>query len=173
MAMITSPMPMATPFGWCCGLVLCLVLLCSLRVAPPYAPAPIPMTVMPICTVERKPLGSSMSRSAAAAPREPRLTMRFRRERRDATTARYDMAKTPFNKMSKKIMNISQKNFDDLLLLAGRGPGGRRAIVHTRVSAAACAAATRAGGAMTMPKQVYPAMQSDKPACVLLHVNHL
>src|SRR3569832_800154 len=173
MAMISSPKPMASPYGWSSGKVLSQAPHCSPRVAPPYAPAPIPMTVMPISTVERKPLGSSMRRSAAAAPREPQKTMRLRRERRDETTASYDMAKTPFNKMSKKIMNISHKNIDDLLFLVGRGPGGRRAIVHTRVSAAACAAATRAGGAMTMPKQVYPAMQSDKPACVLLHVNHL
>src|SRR3569833_1109439 len=66
MAMITSPMPMASPYGWSSGKVLSQAPHCSPRVAPPYAPAPIPMTVMPICTVERKPLGSSMSRSAAA-----------------------------------------------------------------------------------------------------------
>src|SRR3569833_1382906 len=72
MAMITSPMPMASPYGWSSGKVLSQAPHCSPRVAPPYAPAPIPMTVMSICTVERKPLGSSMSRSAAAARREYR-----------------------------------------------------------------------------------------------------
>src|SRR3569832_1798705 len=116
MAMITSPMPMASPYGWSSGKVLSQAPHCSPRVAPPYAPAPIPMTVMPICTVERKPLGSSMSRSAAAAPRKPQLTMRFRRERRDETTASSDMAKTPNNKKNKKKKKISQKNIDDLLL---------------------------------------------------------
>src|SRR3569623_185070 len=72
MAMITSPMPMASPYGWISGKVMSQAPHCSPRVAPPYAPAPMPKTVMPICTVERKPLGSSMSRSAAAAPRDYR-----------------------------------------------------------------------------------------------------
>ena len=65
-----------------------------------------PMRVMPICTVERKPVGSSVSFSARAAPRLPDLAMVSSRARRAETMASSDMAKKPLSTTSTSTMTM-------------------------------------------------------------------
>ncbi len=67
-----------------------------------------PMRVMPICTVERKPVGSSASFSARAAPRLPDLAMVSRRARRAETMASSDMAKKPLSTTRTKTNSADQ-----------------------------------------------------------------
>ena len=67
----------------------------------------IPISVMPICTVERKRPGSEVSSSAATAPLLP-LRARFsRRGFRAETTAISDMAKTPLIAINARMIKTS------------------------------------------------------------------
>src|SRR5262245_31030395 len=82
--------------------------ICLETVAPLKAPARMPISVMPICTVERKRSGASASSRAARAPAS--LSARCcNRAFRDDTTAISDMAKTPLaisNRMMKIISTV-------------------------------------------------------------------
>jgi hypothetical protein len=78
-----------------------------------------PMSVIPICTVERKPVGSSASRIARSAPGFPAFAISSSRARRAETMASSDMAKKPLSTTSTKTMTIDQTM--RLLAPAGRG----------------------------------------------------
>ena len=80
----------------------------SERVAPLKAPAKMPISVMPIWTVERNPVGSSPRRMARSAPRLPALAMVSSRARRADTVASSDMAKKPFSTISTRTITIDQ-----------------------------------------------------------------
>ena len=67
-----------------------------------------PMRVMPTCTVERKPVGSSASFSARAAPRLPALAMVSSRARRAETVASSDMAKKPLSTTSTSTITMER-----------------------------------------------------------------
>ena len=78
----------------------------SERVAPEKAPAKMPIRVMPICTVERKLVGSSARRMARAAPRLPARAITSSRARRAETMASSDMAKKPLTTTSTSTIRI-------------------------------------------------------------------
>ena len=77
-------------------------------VAPPNAPAKMPTSVMPICTVERKRLGASASSSATFARPLPWSARRRNRAFFEDTTAISAIAKTPFAISNRKMMAISR-----------------------------------------------------------------
>ena len=67
------------------------------RLAPEKAPATMLISVMPVCTVERKRPGSSVRARAMAAPRLPRSAAPRRRAGRDEMIASSDIANRPFS----------------------------------------------------------------------------
>ena len=73
-------------------------------VAPPKAPAKMPTSVIPTCTVERKRLGVLARESAVPAPLLPASAIWRRRARRAETTANSAMAKTPLRRISSRTM---------------------------------------------------------------------
>ena len=62
---------------------------------------------MPICTVDRKRLGSAASASARLAPLRPSWARALRRDRRDETTASSESAKSPLRAMRTSTTAIS------------------------------------------------------------------
>ena len=74
--------------------------------ASPKIPFRIPIDVIPICTVDKKLVGSSASLSAVLAPLSPSAACLAKRALRAVTMAISDIAKTPFN----TIRPISIKN---------------------------------------------------------------
>ena len=77
------------------------------RVAPPNVPARMPTMVMPICTVERKRVGSSARVNAMRAGVDPSSASFFNRARREETTEISAMANTPLASRSRKMIRIS------------------------------------------------------------------
>ena len=65
--------------------------------------------MIPICTVDRKRLGSAASCSAAFAPADPDLAIARSRASRDETIASSLIAKTPFNPISATIRTMSNQ----------------------------------------------------------------
>ena len=70
-------------------------------------PFSMPVEVMPTCTVDRKRVGWSINRKAAAAPWSPDSAIAARRALRLEASAISDMAKTPFSTVSSAISRIS------------------------------------------------------------------
>ena len=64
---------------------------------------------MPICTVDRKRLGSAASSSAALAPADPDLAIAFNRASRDETIASSLIANTPLSAISARIRTMSNQ----------------------------------------------------------------
>ncbi len=79
----------------------------SASAVAPYAPAMIPISVMPTCTVERKAEGSSCSFRATLAPRSPLSARICRRFRREETIASSESANTPLRAISARSMTRS------------------------------------------------------------------
>ena len=79
----------------------------ALKAASPMMPFSTPMEVMPTCTVDRKRVGWSISRSAAAAPLSPASASAASRALRLDASAISDMANTPFSTVSSAISRIS------------------------------------------------------------------
>ena len=77
-------------------------------VAPDTVPARMPTSVMPICTLDRNRLGSSISLSAARAPLLPRFDRSFNRALREDTTASSDMDNTPLISVSRSTKRSSK-----------------------------------------------------------------
>ncbi|MNT37646.1 hypothetical protein D3C72_1737920 [compost metagenome] len=73
--------------------------------SPPRKPVSTPITVMPICTVDRNASGFSDSSSALAARLEVPASC-FSRLLREVMTDISDMAKKPFNRTSAKTIRI-------------------------------------------------------------------
>ena len=74
----------------------------SPRVSPENAPAKIAISVIPLCTVERKRPGSAARSSAHWAPLLPLLAMAFKRASREETIASSLIAKTPLRAIQGK-----------------------------------------------------------------------
>src|SRR3954447_22719418 len=79
---------------------------------------------MPIWTVERNRLGSSISRKAVRAPRTPSSAMCWSRDLRDDTTASSDIAKTPFKRVKATMMAISKTSMDQGFRKGDRAAAG-------------------------------------------------
>src|SRR5688572_20652649 len=92
----------------------------SESVAPLYAPATIPTSVMPNWTVARNCVGCSCNRSVACALRLPLSASGFSRARRDETMASSDIAKNAFNKIRARTTQISNRReeLDAAVLIA-------------------------------------------------------
>ncbi|MCY1542553.1 hypothetical protein D9M68_783070 [compost metagenome] len=75
----------------------------------PTTPLSTPIEVMPICTVDKKRVGSSPSLTASIAPRSPFSICRCRRALRAVTSAISDIANRPFSRISASNMAISIK----------------------------------------------------------------
>jgi hypothetical protein len=75
--------------------------------SPLYIPVISPITVIPICTVLKKVLGALANSRAAFAFRLPCAAKASSLAFLAETKAISDMENKPFNKMSKKRMNIS------------------------------------------------------------------
>ena len=86
-------------------------------VAPPKAPAKIPMRVIPIWTVERKVLGDFESFNAATALLLPPKASFFNLDLDDETIANSEPAKSPFRKISSNIITTSNKIVSPKVLL--------------------------------------------------------
>ena len=82
----------------------------SLNAASPTMPFRMPMEVMPTCTVDRKRVGCSISRSAAAAPASPASAIAARRALRLDASAISDMANTPLSTVSSAISRTSMNS---------------------------------------------------------------
>src|SRR6476646_5319946 len=81
----------------------------SANAASPTMPFRIAIDVMPICTVDRKRVGSWLSSSARAAPWSPSSASFCSRPLREATSAISDIAKAPFTRIRKKRSAISMR----------------------------------------------------------------
>src|SRR5258706_7992971 len=79
----------------------------SANAASPTMPFRIAIDVMPICTVDRKRVGSWLSSSARAAPWSPSSASFCSRPLREATSAISDIANAPFTRIRKKRSAIS------------------------------------------------------------------
>src|SRR4051812_23592441 len=79
----------------------------ALKAASPTMPLRMPVAVMPTCTVDRKRVGCSSSRSAACAPPSPSSAIAIRRPLRADANAISDMANTPFSSVSTMISRTS------------------------------------------------------------------
>ncbi len=66
-----------------------------------------PIEVMPICMVDRKCVGSALSRIAAAASLSPPCACASSRERRAVSSATSDIAKKPLSRISDKTISMS------------------------------------------------------------------
>src|SRR3546814_2032583 len=77
------------------------------------------MRVMPICTVDRKRLGSAANASARLAPLRPAAASAFSRALRAETTASSDIANRPF-KQTSEIMIARSNQGKGARLLDGR-----------------------------------------------------
>src|SRR3546814_5860764 len=75
------------------------------------------MCVMPICTVDRKRLGSAANASARLAPLRPAAASAFSRALRAETTASSDIANRPFKQTSE--------------IMIARSNQGKRSEEHT------------------------------------------
>ena len=87
----------------CCNIMLTG----GLKAASPTIPLSTPIEVMPICTADKKRVGSSPSRNAVAAAPSPCWARFCRRALRAATKAISDMAKKPFSKIKPNNMAMS------------------------------------------------------------------
>jgi hypothetical protein len=76
-------------------------------VAPENAPARMPISVMPICTVGRNVPGASASASAERAPGTPARAMALSLALRAETTASSDIAKKPLSRIRARTMSAS------------------------------------------------------------------
>ncbi len=81
----------------------------AVSVAPPNAPARMPMRVMPTCTVDSRFDGSRDNSMAVRAPALPPSARICSRSRREETTANSAMAKTPLIRNSRRRTAISRK----------------------------------------------------------------
>ena len=77
--------------------------------APEKAPARIPISVIPVWTVDRKRPGSAARSSAHLAPLLPDLTIAFKRASRDETIASSLIDKTPLRAISARIRTRSSQ----------------------------------------------------------------
>src|SRR5919199_1875489 len=71
MSSTTRPKPTASLYGARSGIWRRLAAIVSDNAAPPKAPAMIPISVMPSCTVDRKRVGALARVRAARAPASP------------------------------------------------------------------------------------------------------
>jgi hypothetical protein len=82
---------------------------CLAIAAPPKAPAEVPTTVMPICTVARNVSGSLRSRKSALAPPLAWLTSSSMRDLRSETTAISEPARAPLISINTKMNSRSER----------------------------------------------------------------